>query len=127
MFKNVKPERISSTGTHACTIAQFPHCDPRVLHAPHECAYCDKHSDWQDLRIVWGIAFTGYTPEGTELPCPADHARGDKHKDWGGNQAQQEIWNGVSPKDCPFPDCTIGGSHQHFLDGSAQRSKKNCL
>lgn len=40
----------------------YPHCDARVLHAPGECAYCDEHPDWQKLREVWGIAFTGHRP-----------------------------------------------------------------
>lgn len=72
---------------HDC-IPQFPHCDQRILHAPSDgCIYCNKHPDWQALRVAWGIAFTGWTPEGTELPCPADHARGDRHKLWHGNQA----------------------------------------
>lgn len=70
-------------------IPQFPHCDQRVLHAPGECVYCDKHSDWQALRAAWGIAFTGWEPEGTELPCPADHARGNATVNkWRGNQAR---------------------------------------
>lgn len=43
------------------TIKQFPHCDSRVLHAPGKCEFCDKHPDWQDLRLAWGIAFTGDT------------------------------------------------------------------
>lgn len=66
-------------------ITRFPHCDQRILHAPMECEYCDKHPTWQALRVAWGIAFTGYEPEGDELPCPADHARGDTHKLWRGN------------------------------------------
>lgn len=69
-------------------IPQFPHCDQRVLHAPGECKYCDKQPEWQALRFAWGIAFTGYTPDGKELPCPADHARGETHKLWHGNVAQ---------------------------------------
>ncbi len=68
-------------------IPQFPHCDQRILHAPGECSYCDKHADWQALRVAWGIAFTGWEPDDKELPCPADHARGDKHKLWHGNVA----------------------------------------
>jgi len=41
-------------------IRQFPHCDPRILHAPGgACEYCDAHPDWQELRKAWGIAFTG--------------------------------------------------------------------
>ena len=86
MFKKVKPQRVSESGTHACSISPFPHCDQRILHAPGECEVCDLHPIWQDLRIAWGVAFTGYTPEGTELPCPADYARGDNHTKWGGNK-----------------------------------------
>jgi len=66
----------------------FPHCDPRILHAPGECDFCDRHKEWQYLRLTWGIAFTGYTPDENELPCPADNARGDGHKAWRGNQAR---------------------------------------
>lgn len=72
-------------------IRQFPHCDPRILHAPGECEFCDKHKDWQELRLKWGIAFTGFEPEGTELPCPADHARGDAHTKWYGNVATKNV------------------------------------
>jgi hypothetical protein len=71
-------------------IAQFPHCDARILHAPGECVYCDQHPDWQALRASWGIAFTGWTPDEKELPCPADHARGNTHTKWGGNVARPE-------------------------------------
>lgn len=83
-------------------IRQFPHCDARILHAPGECEYCDLHPEWQELRKMWGIAFTGHLPgpitaadvEGQGgsrsyaiswrtpatrpevwLPCPADFAR----------------------------------------------------
>jgi len=69
-------------------IGQFPHCDQRVLHAPGECEYCDCHAEWQALRVAWGIAFTNYEPEGSELPCPANHARGDGVNRWGGNVAK---------------------------------------
>lgn len=72
-------------------IRQFPHCDQRILHAPGECDYCDKHSEWQALRVGWGIAFTGWTPEGKELPCPADYARGDEHRNWIGNVSTSEV------------------------------------
>lgn len=84
MFKRVKP-RVRNL------ISQFPHCDPRILHAPEECEYCDAHPVWQELRQKWGIAFTGYEPEGKELPCPADHLRGDNHKKWDGNVAKPSI------------------------------------
>jgi hypothetical protein len=87
MFKRNEPKLIKNIDS---TIPQFPHCDARILHAPGECAFCDKHPDWQYLRQIWDIAFTGYTPEGTELPCPADHARGDSHTKWRGNVAYKD-------------------------------------
>lgn len=86
MFKQTKSELEGIKSI----IRQFPHCDQRILHAPGECEYCDKHSDWQALRVSWGIAFTGWTPEGNELPCPADHSRGDIHKKWYGNTAHPD-------------------------------------
>jgi hypothetical protein len=82
VFKKIKPTEIAERST-----PQFPHCDPRILHAPTECEFCDMHPEWQQLRTLWRIAFTGYEPEGTELPCPADYARGDKHTRWHGNVA----------------------------------------
>jgi len=68
-----------------------PHCDPRILHAPGECEVCDKYSDWQELRKLWGIAFTGKPPEAREpfrieLPCPADYNRGQNVHRWFGNR-----------------------------------------
>lgn len=83
MFKKITPTKPQHS------IHQFPHCDPRILHAYGECQYCDMHPEWQELRLTWGIAFTGYEPEGKELPCPADHARGDKHTLWPGNQSMK--------------------------------------
>lgn len=50
-------------------IVQFPHCDSRVLHAPGECEFCDRHPDWQELRKSWGIAFTGHQPQGVLPQC----------------------------------------------------------
>lgn len=68
------------------------HCDGRILHAPGECWSCDLYPDWQKLRELWGIAFTGHQPEGDQLPCPADHARPPgspaDHRQWGPNTAQ---------------------------------------
>lgn len=66
-------------------LGTIPHCDPRILHAPGECEFCDTHPDWQALRQVWGIAFTGYEPGETELPCPAMYARPEMFERWGGN------------------------------------------
>lgn len=68
--------------------APFPHCDQRILHAPGDCKYCDCYPAAQKLRDAWGIAFTGQKPRPGCLPCPADHARGNKHKQWPGNRAR---------------------------------------
>ena len=81
-------------------IAQFPHCDSYILHAPGECEYCDRHPEWQELRQSWGIAFTGHSDEIQDragrtdgvpiLPCPADLSRppgaDNDHRRWGGNK-----------------------------------------
>lgn len=55
-------------------IEQFPHCDSNVLHSPGECEYCDRHPDWQELREVWGINFTGKN-EPDKSPCPSERFR----------------------------------------------------
>lgn len=72
-------------------IHQTPHCDGKVLHAPGECEYCDGHAEWQELRQMWGIAFTGHSEDtvkafdyssGTPteydkklIPCPSEWDR----------------------------------------------------
>lgn len=76
--------------------AVFPHCDPRVLHAPHECGVCDHYPHYQALRQMWGINFTGqdfvYSEELSDsswrmLPCPSDFNRGlNGAHVWGGNR-----------------------------------------
>jgi len=84
MHKKIKPNE-----TVRNRISQFPHCDQRVLHAPSECEYCDRHPEWQALRMAWGIAFTGYEPDGKELPDPATAARGLPNVEvWGDNRAK---------------------------------------
>lgn len=109
MFKKILPAK------PVTKVIQFPHCDPRILHAVGECCHCDKHPYWQAIRLAWGIAFTGYTPEGTELPCPADAARGDKHEKWNGNAAvvslSPGVWgvSGSLVNDCPMTGA-IGAS-----------------
>ena len=85
MYKKKKPTQTASV----FLTTTFPHCDPRILHAPEECELCDMHPDWQILRQTWNIAFTGYEPEGTGLPCPADYARGSTHTNWQGNRASK--------------------------------------
>jgi hypothetical protein len=80
MHKKVTPGRADYR------IAQFPHCDQRVLHAPTECEFCDRHPDWQALRQAWGIAFTGYEPDDKELPCPATARSLTTVQRWPGNR-----------------------------------------
>lgn len=73
-----------------------PHCDQAVLHAPGECGYCDALPEWQQLRVLWGVAFTGHEPKDAftgherpdwQVPCPADlrRGRGGAHA-WAGNR-----------------------------------------
>lgn len=52
-----------------------PHCDQRILHAPEDnCSVCNVHPEWQQLRVLWGINFTGHN-DSTKLPCPAEVER----------------------------------------------------
>lgn len=72
-------------------IKQYPHCDQKILHAPGECEYCDSHPDWQELREVWGINFTGHREDG-KMSCPAERERNiNVINRWGGNQPTVEI------------------------------------
>jgi hypothetical protein len=64
---------------------QYPHCDHRILHAPNECVFCDKHPDWQEERVKNNINFTN-EKDPNKLPCPAEAARGDAVNYWGGNR-----------------------------------------
>ena len=64
----------------------YPHCDPRVLHAPGECEFCDLHPVAQTNRTTAGVNFTGHS-DPLKLLCPADVARGFKRAhDWPGNR-----------------------------------------
>lgn len=67
-------------------IHQFPHCDPKVLHEPKACEVCDMYPDWQALRLVWGICFSGKL-ELNKMPDPATYARGLSWAEWYGNRA----------------------------------------
>lgn len=81
----------------------YPHCDPRVLHEPGECEYCDQRPEWQAERIANKVLFTN-DPRNSALieaylktgcfnqeyvPCPGMLARGDAIKVWGGNVAKR--------------------------------------
>jgi hypothetical protein len=105
MFRKQKPKTIN-------TNVQSPHCDQRILHAPGECEYCDSHEEWQYLRQMWGIAFTGWEPEDKELPDPATHARGFANANaWGGNKARPLLnHNHLGGKNMPgCPACDAEG------------------
>lgn len=65
---------------------RYPHCDPRILHAPSKCKYCDKCPEAQALRKAWNIAFTGQVPAEGQIQCPAEQARPlEVIERWGGN------------------------------------------
>lgn len=73
-----------------------PHCDPAVLHAPGTCRYCDEKPEWQALRQLWGICFTGQQPTIVRehdfayelIACPSDIRRpGGLASRWPGNLA----------------------------------------
>jgi hypothetical protein len=80
-------------------IDQFPHCDQLVLHGPKaNCRYCNEHPEWQQLREVWGINFTGENdPE--KVPCPATLRRSVEniHK-WPGNRPKNEDGSEPDPE-----------------------------
>jgi len=77
-----------------------PHCDPAILHAPGECKFCDAQPEWQALRQLWGICFTGHQPvivsDGTFtayelIACPSDIRRpGNVAGQWPGNRAARD-------------------------------------
>jgi hypothetical protein len=91
LFGTDQPD-VELVDPNGVTMAVFPHCDARILHAPGECRFCDERDDLQALRRAWGIANSGHAPTADRpLPCPADAAvtrgaRGDYNR-WGGNVA----------------------------------------
>lgn len=67
-------------------VLTFPHCDSNVLHAPGECIYCDARAEWQELRAMWGINFTGHE-DADKSPCPSLRFRAlDIIEKWPGNR-----------------------------------------
>lgn len=95
--------RISMTETvdQACRLASarkviFAHCDPRVLHAPLECPYCDETPERQIERILCGVAFSGQTPAAGQIACPADRAVAS------GERGEYKQWPGNTPEGYPI-------------------------
>lgn len=84
-------------------MAQFPHCDPRVLHLPSNCQVCDMFPSLQEARKLWGIAFTD--GPAADLPCPS-LLRRPKHiiDQWPGNRADVREEVSDKPKLSP-PVC----------------------
>lgn len=71
-----------------------PHCDQRVLHAPGECESCDLFPNWQQARIVQGVAFTGREPVDGEVFDPASLFRtAEQINAWPGNRPYREVDN----------------------------------
>lgn len=65
-----------------------PHCDQSILHAPGKCQYCDEYPDWQEMREVQRINFTGEN-DADKAPCPSEAFRPAEVRDrWGGNVAK---------------------------------------
>lgn len=65
----------------------MPHCDASILHPPGTCDACDEYPDWQALRELWRVNFTGQH-DPAKAPCPSEHSRTAKVRDrWAGNRA----------------------------------------
>lgn len=62
-----------------------PHCDSSILHAPDKCKFCAEYPDWQAMREVQRINFTGeYDVD--KAPCPSVYFRTVDVRDaWPGN------------------------------------------
>ncbi len=45
--------------------------DASIVHAPGECKTCDDFPDWQTLRSLWNITYTGRTPKPGQVRCPS--------------------------------------------------------
>ena len=72
-------------------MAQFPHCDARVLHAPGLCVYCDLYPDYQLARLETRVNFTGQSREGFSQ-CPAELERPlETIERWYGNVAKGPV------------------------------------
>jgi len=118
MYKKIFPKQSK------IPLMRFPHCDAGILHAPGECTYCDAHPDWQQLRIIWGIAFTGYIPEAKELPCPADYRRPNGQcEDWFGNKPLFHVIPGSG--DMPLFNVNLGSGISPLFNSSLNQREIN--
>ena len=107
-------------------VKQTPHCDAKVLHKQGSCQYCDMHPEWQELRQIWGIAFTGHSEDTVKaydhatgvpydralIPCPSEWDRPvETIHDWHGNRPSMP-GKPLPPEDLPWskkPKATLSG------------------
>lgn len=85
----------------------YPHCDPRVLHSPGTCEFCDEHPDWQAERVRKKIDFTNDKVDeadaSREYPCPSFLYRDrETIEKWWGNRAHPKHESKLT-----FPDHPI--------------------
>lgn len=78
--------------------AYAPHCDQSVLHQPGECEYCDHYSDWQEMRLIQRINYTGHFDR-DKAPCPSHFFRDPEVVEtWHGN-LPTGMFNGLGRDD----------------------------
>lgn len=82
--------------------APMPHCDSSILHPPGKCRYCDDYPDFQEMREIARINFTGEHDQ-DKAPCPSEYFRPDEVRDrWPGNVA---VGPGEEPP--PYPSAPL--------------------
>ena len=75
-------------GDYSSVRAEYPHCDPDVLHAPGTCRHCDMYPDRQAARMGLRINFTGGNVAGrSRCPSEGKRSRREIHA-WPGNRPQ---------------------------------------
>jgi hypothetical protein len=75
-------------------LGTVPHCDAMVLHEPLKCEFCDMHPDWQALRILWGVNFTG-EHNLNKTTCPSELRRPVETINlWPGNRPHRKEQHG---------------------------------
>lgn len=66
----------------------FPHCDPRVLHSPGVCDYCDKVPALQEYRRMCGLPYVDDL-QVTDAILPGENRDRRSAEAWGGNQPRK--------------------------------------
>jgi hypothetical protein len=67
-------------------VPKYPHCDPRVLHSPGRCEFCDMYPEHQRARVVARVNFTGEKVPGFRA-CPSEMRRTlENIERWPGNR-----------------------------------------